>query len=292
MVWNTPVTPVPGQVITTAWAQGTIIDNLAHLRVMTGNADPPGTGYVPRSTSSTGVLWQNYDGDLATKMNIASTATSTIGAGTNSGFWMAGSPADGPLGTGVGLWNYITARYSDGSLFQIAGSIANNANIPDLYYRLVTGGTPSSWAKMWHSANDGIGSGLDADLLDGADSTYYATAAGLAAVNQVPSGMIAAFRTAAAIPAGWTRFTDGDGRMLVGAGTTFSQTFTENTAVGANWTPFAGSGSLFTGTAADTTTAATGAAVIVSSPTHQHSFTVAAQTWVPVARVVVHAIKT
>jgi hypothetical protein len=41
------------------------------------------------------------------------------------------------------------------------------------YFRRVAGGTFSSWRKMWHDANDGSGSGLDADLLDGIDSGAF-----------------------------------------------------------------------------------------------------------------------
>jgi hypothetical protein len=54
----------------------------------------------------------------------------------------------------------------------------------------------------------------------------------------VPTGAIVAFDTAAhltAAGAGWTRHTAADGRFLVGAGTSFSQTFTEGTAYGAAW---------------------------------------------------------
>jgi hypothetical protein len=42
---------------------------------------------------------------------------------------------------------------------------------------------------------------------------------GLSDVGGVPSGMIAMFQTAAAIPAGWTRITQYNGRFPVGAGT-------------------------------------------------------------------------
>ena len=41
------------------------------------------------------------------------------------------------------------------------------------YFRRVAGGSFSSWRKMWHDGNDGSGSGLDADLLDGIDSAAF-----------------------------------------------------------------------------------------------------------------------
>ena len=37
----------------------------------------------------------------------------------------------------------------------------------------------SEWNIIWHKGNDGSGSGLDADLLDGHDSSYFATTAAL-----------------------------------------------------------------------------------------------------------------
>lgn len=38
---------------------------------------------------------------------------------------------------------------------------------PDLYFRSYYNGTWSPWQKVWHGGNDGAGSGLDADSVDG-----------------------------------------------------------------------------------------------------------------------------
>jgi hypothetical protein len=55
-------------------------------------------------------------------------------------------------------------------------------------------------------------------------------------VGAVPAGLIAAFATdAARIAAGWNRYTALNGRMPVGAGTTFGVTFTEANNYGASW---------------------------------------------------------
>jgi hypothetical protein len=51
-------------------------------------------------------------------------------------------------------------------------------------------------------------------------------------------------RNAAEIPGGWARETTLDGRLLVGAGTSFSQTFVEGTGYGASWAHQHGIGSL------------------------------------------------
>jgi len=62
-------------------------------------------------------------------------------------------------------------------------------NGDDIRYRTGTRGSGwSSWNKIWHSGNDGSGSGLDADLLDGKDSTYFTNASNLA------SGVVPAAR--------------------------------------------------------------------------------------------------
>ena len=104
---------------------------------------------------------------------------------------------------------------------------------------------------IWHAGNDGAGSGLDAGsviakiptatpaagaipVADGSgklDSWITASSPGA----YVPSGLIGAFATNAAIAAGWSRFNSLDGRMPVGAGTTFSVTYAENTSYGSAW---------------------------------------------------------
>lgn len=85
--------------------------------------------------------------------------------------------------------------------------------------------------------NDGDGSGIDADLLDGQHGSYYATAAGLAAVEAAafPSGVGAWVRKASEIPTGFTRESALDGRIPVGAGTTFTVTYVEETNYGSSW---------------------------------------------------------
>jgi hypothetical protein len=49
-------------------------------------------------------------------------------------------------------------------------------------YPLATAGW-SSWYTQWHSGNDGSGTGLDADLLDGQHGSYYAPASSIPSVG-------------------------------------------------------------------------------------------------------------
>jgi hypothetical protein len=80
----------------------------------------------------------------------------------------------GPTGT---WWFYESMRHSNSGNYwgtQIAWGWEDNAN--QLYQRNVTGNSWSGWVKYWNSGNDGSGSGLDADTLDGVDSSGFARA--------------------------------------------------------------------------------------------------------------------
>lgn len=45
-----------------------------------------------------------------------------------------------------------------------------------LYTQVISNNSAGGWNKYWHTNNDGSGSGLDADLLDGQHGSYYAPA--------------------------------------------------------------------------------------------------------------------
>lgn len=96
-------------------------------------------------------------------------------------------------------------------------------------------GSGSAATADW--VEDGAGSEIDADLLDGQQGSYYATASGLAALeaSAFPSGVGAWVRNASEIPSGFTRESALDGRIPVGAGTTFAVTFVEATNYGSSW---------------------------------------------------------
>jgi hypothetical protein len=72
---------------------------------------------------------------------------------------------------------------------------------------------------------------LNAQYLNGQLGSYYGRA-----TNEVPAALNAFFWSAGFIPAGtWARNTSADGRVIVGAGTTFSATFNENAQSGGSW---------------------------------------------------------
>jgi hypothetical protein len=177
-----------------------------------------------------------------------------FGAATDKGsgfFDIAGTAGDAPV-AGRGGWLLSQTRHwnwGGDQRWQLTCAL-DAATM--LYTRSVIAGAGSAWHQLWHSGNDGAGSTLDADLLDGQHGTYYATATALAAetaarisaisaINSVPSGLVAAFRTAAEIPAGWTRETALDGKVMLGAGTGGGESFTQTTDYGTTWTQTFGS---------------------------------------------------
>ena len=88
--------------------------------------------------------------------------------------WHGDISTGGPTGT---WWFYESMRHSNSGNYwgtQIAWGWEDNAN--QLYQRNVTANSWSGWVKYWNSGNDGSGSGLDADLLDGVDSSGFARA--------------------------------------------------------------------------------------------------------------------
>ena len=50
-------------------------------------------------------------------------------------------------------------------------------SVGQLYIQTISNNTAQGWRQVWDSSNDGAGSGLDADLLDGQQGSYYAAAA-------------------------------------------------------------------------------------------------------------------
>ena len=97
---------------------------------------------------------------------------------------------------GTGLYRGSTSSWSNrppvgnnaGALLQIdthpsdyAAQLFFDSSADRLYLRNAAGGSWGSWNTMWHSGNDGSGSSLDADLLDG----FHASVA--AAANSIPT---------------------------------------------------------------------------------------------------------
>lgn len=72
------------------------------------------------------------------------------------------------------------------------------------------GGDWTDWSEIWHAGNDGSGSGLDADLLDGQHGSYYLNPANLSAAVPINKGGTGATSKTAAFNALSPTTTGGD----------------------------------------------------------------------------------
>lgn len=85
-----------------------------------------------------------------------------------TGYWK-----NTPLSSSYGF--AYTQKLNTSTAFQFYYDIRHlSTDYGDLYFRTLNNTTTwAGWAKIWHSLNDGSGSGLDSDLLDGQQGTYY-----------------------------------------------------------------------------------------------------------------------
>ncbi len=88
-----------------------------------------------------------------------------------------------------------TTDWSGGGSHQLG--MTDNGNI---WHRYGTNTTWGAWRKMWDDANDGAGSGLDADLLDGQQGTYYQDLTN--STGTLPTGRLPALTGDVTSPAG------------------------------------------------------------------------------------------
>ena len=93
---------------------------------------------------------------------------------TKSGFWQTASAttAEGWPETTNNWYHLLSSTHSNTSNYyamQFAGSFSNN----NLFYRSTGGSGSTAWVRLWHSGNDGTGSGLDADTVDGIHASSF-----------------------------------------------------------------------------------------------------------------------
>jgi hypothetical protein len=120
--------------------------------------------------SGSGLDADTVDGIQASRIvygdgNYKSRSTSTFHNNV-SGFHFYSAATNAPTAE---WYNWITCRgnsWGDSGeySFQLAHNFWNNSGF---YVRRTETGTEHGWDKIWTSGNDGSGSGLDADLLDG-----------------------------------------------------------------------------------------------------------------------------
>lgn len=122
---------------------------------------------VNGNLTTTGSFSANYIQFTSAKTLVSGTDLNTV---TTSGFYDVSGPVNGP---GSGWWYVEVIRHAsnNGHVLQKA-TVLNGAN-GSTYFRTETGGSWGTWQKVWTSINDGAGSTLDADLVDGLQASQF-----------------------------------------------------------------------------------------------------------------------
>lgn len=99
----------------------------------------------------------------------------------------------------TGLWNTEASTTTTGQYLIISAGTDTYVNGDNVYIRagnnstsnqvkITTSGTTIGGNTVWHAGNDGSGSGLDADTVDGSHASDFATASHAHAASDVTSG--------------------------------------------------------------------------------------------------------
>jgi len=258
MPWAAPVVPIAGTVITVAYATGNIVNPINWLRQMTGGADPGLANRALISSGPTTTTWGLLPDIAMATQKVTRTGDTMTGDLQVNRSAQTSQPLQGYLILGANAAYYFGY---DGGKHVLNTPRLNVTN--DVYVDRASGGnatigyvilgnnaahfvgfdgtnTVADGSPIWTDANSPLrvttpriadGAVTTAKLADG-----QVTPAKLhSTVAIVPSGLIAAFPNAAAIASGWSRFTNGNGRFLVGAGTVAGQTFVEGASAGSTW---------------------------------------------------------
>jgi hypothetical protein len=146
MAWTNPVNPVGGTVITVTYAVTNILEPLRWLRLMTGNADPPGTAYVAISDSVSAVTWKKIPTDAIADGAVTS---AKLFAGAALGNLADGSIPAAKLAPGAAVANigYTPVSTAGGTL---TGELAAPS------YAVNSGGSLWRWSASGPSTFFGV----------------------------------------------------------------------------------------------------------------------------------------
>jgi len=134
------------------------------------------TGKLLGNTSTTAIL----NGGSFTNLNTA--FSNDIGTSKAAGlqpFRYSNNSSNTPLGGGGSMannanWGLSLYSHGTGGSGNYGLQMSGGDNDNQLFFiRRVTNGSFGSWFEMWHSGNDGSGSGLDADKLDGIQASQF-----------------------------------------------------------------------------------------------------------------------
>ena len=121
-----------------------------------------GHAYLPLAGGTlTGRVGQSAAGFVcATKDNITER--------TDSGFYQTGTATIANGWPQDASWYHLFASTLANDINYYSMQFAANFySSSQLYFRVTSGNGAAAWSKIWHSSNDGPGSGMDADTVDG-----------------------------------------------------------------------------------------------------------------------------
>jgi hypothetical protein len=129
-----------------------------------------------------GISSRAISGDSSKGAIVITNANSPI----KSGFYTLNSPyTNGPTTT---AYHIIHCEWNDGTQ---SYQTAFNYNTNDTYIRRRNTSTWAAWQKVWNAGNDGTGSGLDADMIDGIESSRIVYGNSSQKSNDIPNADLA-----------------------------------------------------------------------------------------------------
>ncbi|MGE3270385.1 MAG: hypothetical protein AB7P40_16650 [Chloroflexota bacterium] len=175
------------------------------------SADPGGSGYWLQSSSTSAAAWVARATAVVSALAeaVSPTLTDNLTFGAIKGIVFRGNGGATPSG----VRDYAT----QGLVFNVHADSMEvyDQGLANQIFQVYRSGGVSygriGGNSIIHLGNDGSGCGFDADLLDGQHGSYYASGGA-----GVPSGLIAMVANAAAIPTGWSRESDFNGRSPIG----------------------------------------------------------------------------
>ena len=190
MTWTTPATPVTLTPITIAFYATNIQDNLNHLRTITGGADPGTANKVLVSNGASSAIWTTVPEAAMTAAYVNAT-----------GDTISGQLLSAMAGTAINGLSYANAmiRLDDSSGLSGVPAIGFHRSVlgqaAALYFLNGHFGyvdQAGTNATIWSNTNDGAGSGLDADTVDGLQASAFAQLSGATFTGGI-SGTTASF---------------------------------------------------------------------------------------------------
>ena len=159
------------------------VGNSSQGGFLIGNTTDDYLGGFTYSNSSESLIFKTANTDALT---ITGAGNATFAGDITAGrIVTSGLYGTGHSGSILPIWQYNAGNpgygigYEESSPDKLRMDVSNNlmSGTPD--FELIPNELRINGNKVWNAGNDGAGSGLDADLLDGQNGSYYASASSL-----------------------------------------------------------------------------------------------------------------